>query len=288
MYLDKFNPEVELFAGHLVVCIQCDVDVVLGSDGDRERLSHHVAQVDALADIEVFGAGELSDLNGDDLLGVGQAVGFFRHEMNIDCLADFHIRHRLVETADHHTGAADKLQGLAPVIGGIKLSAVVEGSSVMDSDVFAGVFAFQDNLRRTASAASAAAAALAAAFFTTALFTVVTAASAVFFPIAVMAALVAFAVVMMVTVCARRDEFAAQIGLDRLVGVTFRACDNSDPCICQGIQGTSAQAAADQDFNGLVGKKSRQSAVADPVGSDDLAGLNCSVLPKCWKMLPFS
>ena len=87
-----------------------------------------------------------------------------------------------------------------------------------------------------------------------------------------MAALVAFAVVVMVTVCARRDKFAAQIGLDRLVSVTFRACDNSDPCICQGIQGTSAQAAADQDFNGLVRKEPRQSAVADPVGSDDLAG----------------
>jgi hypothetical protein len=138
----------------------------------------------------------------------------------------------------------------------------------MDSDVFAGVFAFQNNLGRTAAAASAASAALAAAFNVTA----ATFTAAAVFTLTVMAALVAFAVVMMVTVCARRDEFAAQIGLDRLVGVTFRACDNSDPCICQGIQGTSAQAAADQDFNGFVRKEPRQSAVADPVGSDDLAG----------------
>jgi hypothetical protein len=66
LYLDKFNPEVQLFSGHLMVGIQCDIDIILFSDCDRERLSHHVTQIDTLADIEIFRAGQSGDLDGDD------------------------------------------------------------------------------------------------------------------------------------------------------------------------------------------------------------------------------
>jgi hypothetical protein len=102
--------------------------------------------------------------------------------------------------------------------------------------------------------------------------------AAAFFTLSVMAALVTFSVVMMITVRAGGDKFSAKIGLYCLVSVAFRACHDSDSGIGQRIQGASAQAAADQDFNGLVRKKPCQGTVADPVGSDDLTGDDPAVL----------
>ena len=202
---DEFDAEIQLFSGHLMIGVQSDIDIIFRSDGDRERLAVHVAQIYALADIEILGAGKLSDRDGNDPVRFGHAVGFFGHQVDIDSLTDFHVGDSLVKSGDHHACATDELQRLAAIIGGVELCAVVEGPSVMHFYVFAGIFAVQDNLGGTAAAASAAAAS--ASFFT---FFMMAAAS-ILITVTVMAALMAFSMTVMVTVGAGGDKLAAQI-----------------------------------------------------------------------------
>ncbi len=285
--LHELDVEVELLSGHLVVGVQSDIGLVLGGHSDREGLAHHISEEDALTDVEVLGAGELGDLDREDLLGVGHAIGLLRHEVDVDSVADLHVSDRLVKAADHHARTADEVQGLAAVVGGVELGTVVEGSPVVDPAGLAGILALQDDPGSTAAAASAAAALFAftaaAAFLSFAaaaafLALTVVAAAAAFFPFAVVAALVALAVVMVVAVGTRGDKGARQIIGDRLVRIALGSGDDCDPSLLESVHGTAAKAAADQDIDRVVRQKSRKGTVANAVGPDHLTGDDLSVL----------
>jgi hypothetical protein len=92
------------------------------------------------------------------------------------------------------------------------------------------------------------------------------------------AALVAFFMVMVVTVGTAVHEVSSQISLNCLVSASGSACADFDPRIFECVQGTAAQTAADQYLNSVPGKKSCQRAVSDPVGADHFTGYNLSVL----------
>ena len=180
--------------------------------------------------------------------------------MDIDSLADFHICHGLVKSADHHSCAADKLQCLAAVIGGIKLCSVIEGSPVVDFDVLSGIFSFQNYLGSTAAASASAAAAVTFGAVFTAAFAVP----------AVVAALMALTVMIAVGTCG--NQGSVEKILNCLVRIALGACYHRDACLLKRVHGASAKAAADHDLNCTVCQKSGQSAMADTVGTDHFAG----------------
>ena len=105
-------------------------------------------------------------------------------------------------------------------------------------------------------------------------------AAAAFLTFAVVAAaLFTFAVVVMVVaVGTGGDELPPQVGVDRFVGAALRTGDDRDPGLRQRVHGTAAQAAADQDVDGIVREEACQGAVTDSVGSDDLTGDDFAVL----------
>ena len=139
LHFQKLDPEIEFLARHLVVGIQCNGRVVLGSDSDREGLACITPEHDPVAYAQILGARELCDLDRDDRFGIRIAVCLFRRQVDIDDLADFHLRHCLVKSQDHHASSADKRERLAAVIGGIELCSVVKGPSVVDADALSGV-----------------------------------------------------------------------------------------------------------------------------------------------------
>ena len=60
--------------------------------------------------------------------------------MNVYHLSHFHISHSGIKTFNHHAGTTYELQRFSPVIGRIKLCAVIEGSAVMGSAGLSHVF----------------------------------------------------------------------------------------------------------------------------------------------------
>ena len=100
-----------------MVGVECDRGIILRGDSHRDRLAVRVLQIDLLTDRKVLRAGKLRDLHGDDRVRIRLAVRLVRHQVHLDGLPDFHIRHGSVESGDHHARAADKLQRFAAVVG---------------------------------------------------------------------------------------------------------------------------------------------------------------------------
>ena len=94
----------------------------------------------------------------------------------------------------------------------------------------------------------------------------------------VVTALMAFAVVMMIAVCACVHKLAAQISRHRLVRVAGSAGADFDARIGECVQRTAAKTAADQNLDIMVCQKSCQCAVADSIRSNDFTGYDGAVL----------
>ena len=117
LYFNKLDVEIQFPARHLMVGVQCDRIVILGRYCHGERLPHHVPEIDSLSDVQVLGAGKLRDRDRNDRFGILGAVSLLGHQVHINGLADFHVRHCLVKASDHHSCSTYKIQCLAAVIG---------------------------------------------------------------------------------------------------------------------------------------------------------------------------
>ena len=225
---------------------------VLGllDDSRREGLTVRSLQVDAHADFEFFAPTDGADGRVEDGIRVRGTIGFFRHQVDVDLVADFHVDNGFVKARDHHTHGADELEGLTAVIGRVEDRTVVEGAGVVGLDGLAGILALEEGLLVVAAAAVVA--------------------------VLVVAALMAFAVV--VTVGAGVLQFAFKVLLDDLVGVAGLARAKFDAGRGQRVDRTAADAAADEHIDALAGEQARQSAVALSIGTDDFRGDDSAVL----------
>ena len=131
VHIHQLDVEVQLFTGQLVIGIEGDVLVILGGDLHGDGLTHAGLQHHLLTHIQLLGAGQLLQLQGENGAGIGIAVGLIGHQVDIHLVTNLHIGHGGIKAGDHHASAADELQGLAPLVGGIKLGTVVQGAAVV-------------------------------------------------------------------------------------------------------------------------------------------------------------
>ena len=122
-----------------MIRIKGDGRIGLGSDLDRETLSHRAGKVHFFSDFQLFGSRHLLLFDGQDVVRIRHAVGFLRHQVDILDLSDCHILDRFIEAFDHLTSAAEEFDRISSVIRGIKLGAVVKGTFVVDFDFFVRV-----------------------------------------------------------------------------------------------------------------------------------------------------
>ena len=159
LHFHQFDVEIQFLAGHFAVAVEGDGGFILC----RHRYLHGLACVGVehhlLAHLCLLCAGKLSQLHGEDGAGIGVAVGLIGGEVDVDGLAHGHLGNGLVVAADHHAHAADELQRLATVIGGVEHGAVVEGAAIVGLADLAHIGALDGGSGMTAAATTAAASA---------------------------------------------------------------------------------------------------------------------------------
>jgi hypothetical protein len=84
----------------------------------------------------------------------------------------------------------------------------------------------------------------------------------------VVTALMAFAVVMVITVGSAVYKFSLKIHPDSSIRVAGRARADLDPRAPQRVQSAAAKSAADEDLNILICQKAGQCSVTDAIGTD--------------------
>ena len=108
----------------------------------REWLSILIGQVNLLSHFKVFRSREFCNLYCEDSFRIRHSISFFRHQMDVHYLTNFHISYCCIKSFDHLSCTTYELKRLSTVIRRIKLSSVIECSFVMCTAFLSNILSF--------------------------------------------------------------------------------------------------------------------------------------------------
>ena len=77
-YFYQFNPEIQFFSCHFVICVKGNRLLFFRHYLNREWLPELIVKIDLLASFQLFRTGKLGDLNRKDSIGIRHTVSFLR------------------------------------------------------------------------------------------------------------------------------------------------------------------------------------------------------------------
>ena len=242
-----------------MICIKSNCLFFFSCYFYREWLTILIGQIYLLANHKIFRTRKLCNFKSKDCIRICHTISFFRHQMNIYNLANFHIRNCRIKSSDHLTGSADKFQWFSTVIRRIKLCSIIKSSSVMCTACFSHIASCNSSL---CTAAATTTASTGTTFFMT----------STGMSLFVSSAGMSFSVV--ITIHAGRYQFPFQISLYCLICISLRTCTQFNVSLTQSSLSTAADTTTDQNIHALLCKQTCQSTMSAAIRTDHFTGNN--------------